>query len=56
MRSVALLLLLAVVAGCGDRRSFDERYQDTGREIENRAREIDRNIAANENASDRPED
>jgi hypothetical protein len=40
MRS-ALVLTLLLVAGCGDQRSFDERYADTQQNIENRARQLD---------------
>jgi hypothetical protein len=45
MRVGAVLLALAALAACGDRRSFDERYNDAGSELEERARAIDRNIA-----------
>lgn len=47
MRLLALFLAL-VLAACGDRRSFDERYNDTSAELEQRARAIDQNLAANE--------
>lgn len=39
--AVALLLL----AGCGDRRDFDERYGETANEISARAQAIDANLA-----------
>lgn len=45
MRIVLLALLAALVAGCGDRRSFDERYSDSQKEIERRAEQIDRELA-----------
>lgn len=41
---LALACLLALGA-CGDRRNFDERYRDTGAELENRARALDANLA-----------
>ena len=43
-------ILALVLAACGDRRSFDERYNDTSAELEQRARAIDQNLAANEAA------
>ena len=46
MRLMATILLgLAALTGCGDRRTFDERYNDAGKELEERARAIDENIA-----------
>ena len=48
MRWLLLLVVLACAA-CGDRRSFDQRYADTGNELENRAQNID---AALESDSD----
>nr|WP_314443337.1 hypothetical protein [uncultured Sphingomonas sp.] len=41
----AAFLCLLVLAGCGDRRSFDQRYEDTGKELEARARAIDQKLA-----------
>lgn len=47
MRGAAsALLLAAALAGCGDRRSFDERYQDTSSALANKARALDANLAA----------
>lgn len=51
MQWLAALLSLAALSGCGDRRSFDERYKDTGAELEARANAIDQNLA-NEMPSD----
>ena len=45
MRVVAVVACALAVAACGDRRSFDERYNDAGSELEQRARAIDQNIA-----------
>ena len=45
MRAAAVVACLLALAACGDRRSFDERYNDAGSELENRARAIDQNIA-----------
>lgn len=53
MRLLALTLAL-MLAACGDRRSFDERYNDTSAELEQRALAIDRNLAANEGNSASP--
>ena len=41
MRTVIARLLLLVLAGCQDRRTFDERYADTERNIEERAQRLD---------------
>ncbi len=43
-RLTAGLCLLAL-AGCGDRRDFDERYDDTSKQLEERARALDQNLA-----------
>lgn len=45
MRLAAVVACALVLAGCGDRRSFDERYNDTESDLEQRARGIDQNIA-----------
>ena len=45
MRVMAVVACALAVAACGDRRSFDERYNDAGSELEQRARAIDQNIA-----------
>ena len=36
-----LVLVLLVSAACSDRRSFDDKYEDTAREMDNRARSLD---------------
>jgi len=36
-----LLLVLLVSAACSERRSFDDKYEDTAREMANRARSLD---------------
>jgi hypothetical protein len=42
MRSAAsLLLLLLTLAGCDDRRSFDEKYDETAEELDQRAARLD---------------
>ena len=48
MRPLLLLLLAMMVAlaGCEDRRSFDQRYEDTSRDIENRVGRLDRKLDA----------
>ena len=45
MRLVAAALCLCALGACGERRSFDERYKDTGAELEARANAIDQNLA-----------
>jgi hypothetical protein len=38
-------MCVLVLAACGERRSFDERYNDTSAELEQRARTLDQNLA-----------
>ena len=45
MRWLAAPLLL-LATGCSDQRSFDERYDQTASELENKARELDANLTA----------
>ena len=52
MRLGAALLLLLALGACGDRRDFDERYNDAGAELENRARALDQNLANELSADD----
>jgi len=52
MNRAVLAALLLATAACGDRRSFDDRYRDTGRELENKARELDGNLSASEPANE----
>jgi hypothetical protein len=54
MRAVAAMLCLCALAGCGDRRSFDERYEDTSTKLEQRARALDQNLT-NELAAEEPD-
>ena len=46
------LLLLLILMGCKER-SFDERYEDTQRELEQRAKNLDAamSVAGNESAA-----
>ena len=46
MRFAALVLAMLALAGCGDRRTFDERYDDTSKQLEDKARELDQNLSA----------
>ena len=48
-----ILLLVLILAGCNDRRSFDERYEDTQRELEHRAKKLDTaiEVAGNDSAA-----
>ena len=48
MRLTMLLLLLLVLAGCNDRRSFDERFDDAQRNLDERAQNLDAAINAGE--------
>jgi len=52
MRLVVLTLLLLAASACGDRRSFDQRYDDTSRTLENKAEQLDQNLSET-NLSDR---
>jgi hypothetical protein len=54
MRAAAALLCLCALSGCGDRQSFDERYEDTSSELEQRAKALDQNLQ-NELTSKGPE-
>jgi hypothetical protein len=45
MRVAAALLCLLALAACGDRRDFDKRYDDTSKQLEERARALDQNLA-----------
>ena len=46
MRRLILTLGLLAATGCEDRRTFDERYDDTRKQLEERAEALDRNLAA----------
>ena len=45
MKAASGLLLLLALSACGDRRTFDERYQDTSKTLEDKARQLDENLA-----------
>ncbi|WP_205478472.1 hypothetical protein [Sphingomonas arenae] len=45
MRLALFLVAFLLVAGCGDRRDFDERFNDTSSEISARAQAIDANLS-----------
>jgi hypothetical protein len=53
MRLSAAILCLFALAACRDKRGFDERYNDTSAEIEQRARALDQNLA-NESEAEEP--
>jgi len=42
----ALILSLLLLAACEDRRSFDDRYTDTRKKLEDKARQLDAAAAA----------
>jgi len=44
--AAAVVMLATTLAGCSDRRSFDERYRDTSSALANEARALDANLAA----------
>lgn len=44
MRTAWLWALLACTA-CSDRRSFDERYEQTAEQLEDKARQLDEQVA-----------
>ena len=52
MRLLLLGVVLAMLGGCGDRRTFDERYNDTGKQLEEKARALDQNLADEESSGD----
>jgi len=52
MRGFAIACMFLILAGCGDRRSFDERYQDTEERLEAKARTIEANLATDQLNSD----
>ena len=46
MRAWAAAAALLLLGGCGDRRDFDQRYNDTSDKLEEKARRLDQNITA----------
>jgi hypothetical protein len=46
MRAVGLVLVGLLLSACGDRRSFDERYQDTSKALEAKEKAIADNMAS----------
>ena len=56
MRFAILCLVLAAVSACSDRRSFDERYDDTANDIERRAARIDAQANAADDGNVKPPD
>lgn len=48
MRALAVFLCVVALTGCQDRRSFDERYADTERNIEQRAQTLDADLNKDE--------
>jgi hypothetical protein len=45
-----LLLAAVLLAGCGDRRTFDEKFNDTEAELQKRSAELDRRLEAEQNS------
>jgi hypothetical protein len=45
MRLATTCILLAL-AGCSDRRSFDDRYEETEQQLEARIRNLDSNLSS----------
>ena len=39
-----LPLAMVVLAGCGDRRTFDDKFNDTQAELERKSAELDRRV------------
>jgi len=44
MRLLAISIAV-ILAACGDRRTFDERYNETSAQLENKAQQLDRNLS-----------
>ncbi len=53
MRALLPLLLL-LLGACGDRRSFDERFNDPQAELEQRSAELDRKLEEEQALSNEP--
>lgn len=51
MRSMAILLALFLLTGCKDEPDFEMRYDKAAEEIEARAKAMDADIAASEEAA-----
>jgi len=43
---LAIVCLIGLLAGCEDRRSFDERYDETANEIQDRTERIETDLNA----------
>ena len=56
MRFAILCLMLAATSACSDRRSFDDRYDDTANTIEQRAAQIDAQANLVDNGEVKPPD
>ncbi|MFN2099876.1 hypothetical protein [Altererythrobacter sp. MF3-039] len=52
--AIPVLLLASIAAGCSDEEDFDERYEDTHREITERAKSIDAELVREEGAAAEP--
>jgi len=50
MRFLAPVLII-LLAGCGDDRSFDKHYDETANDLQNRAAEIDSDLGSTNNGS-----
>lgn len=50
---LAALVCAGALAGCEDPRSFDERYNDTEQELQNRTRNLDQELAADHGTQER---
>ena len=48
----AALPFLLLLAACGDRRDFDQRYADTHNEIENRSATLENRLANQQEVQD----
>ena len=55
MRAAAVLLAVLILAGCDDRPTFDEQYDNTANQIEQRAAQIEAELNSSEARPAKPD-